>query len=124
MDLTLCRLGNFSCVLSSVDFFQNHLFFKISFRNTTIRVSNSLDPVQARYFVKLDLSLNCLQRLSADDTSKQRVKVGVVFGKVNSSSGQSLNNISCYNSGLDIMRSCCHSTFILTMEFYKGIIGK
>ena len=46
---------------------------KISFRNT-IRVSNSLDPDQASHFVKSDLGLNCLQRSSAEDTSKQRVK--------------------------------------------------
>ena len=36
------------------------------FRNT-IRVSNSYGPGQARHFVEYDLSLNCLQRLSADD---------------------------------------------------------
>ena len=28
-NLTLCILGNFSCILSSADFFQNHLFWKI-----------------------------------------------------------------------------------------------
>ena len=33
----------------------------------TIRVSNSLDPDQARHFVRPDLGLNCLQRLSADN---------------------------------------------------------
>ena len=32
-------------------------------------MSNSLDPDQARRFVGPDLGLNCLQRLSADDTS-------------------------------------------------------
>ena len=31
-------------------------------------MSNSLDSDQARHFVGADLSLNCLQRLSADDT--------------------------------------------------------
>ena len=35
----------------------------------TIRVSNSLDPDQARHFVGPDLGPNCLQRLSADDKS-------------------------------------------------------
>ena len=63
-------------------FFQNHLFLKNYFRNT-IKVSESLDPDQARHFVGLDLGPNYLQRLSADLTSKQRAKVGVVFGKVN-----------------------------------------
>ena len=53
------------------------IFFKINFfinslRNT-IRVSNSLDPDQARHFVGPDLGPNCLQRLTADDTSRQRV---------------------------------------------------
>ena len=38
---------------------------------------------QLLYFVGPDLGPNCLQRLSADDTSRQRVKVGVVFRKVN-----------------------------------------
>ena len=37
----------------------------------TIRVSNSLDPDQARYFVGPDLGPNCLQRLSADNKGKE-----------------------------------------------------
>ena len=36
-------------------------------------MSNSLNPVLARRFVVLDLGPNCLRRLSADDTSRQRV---------------------------------------------------
>ena len=36
--------------------------------------SVSLDPDQARLFVGPDLGPNCLQRLFADDTSRQRVK--------------------------------------------------
>ena len=40
--------------MSSDDFFQNHFFQKNSFRNT-IRVSNSLDPGQARHSVEPDL---------------------------------------------------------------------
>ena len=52
-------------------------FFKKTFRNT-IRVSNSLHSGQARHFFRPDLGLNCLQRLSADDTaSRQRVEVRV-----------------------------------------------
>ena len=47
-------------------------FFFNSFRNT-IRVSNRLDPDQARHFVRPDLCPNCLQKLSADDISSQRV---------------------------------------------------
>ena len=37
----------------------------------TIRVSNSLDPDQARQFVGPDLGPNCLQRLSADIAGKE-----------------------------------------------------
>ena len=52
--------------------FQNQFFLKNSFRNTS-RMPNSLDPDQARRFVGPDLGPNCLQRLSADNTSRQRV---------------------------------------------------
>ena len=34
-------------------------------------MSNKLNPDQARHFVGPDLGPNCLQRSSADDTSKQ-----------------------------------------------------
>ena len=50
-----------------VVFFKDLNFFsKTSFRNT-IRVSNNLDPGQARRFVAPDLNPNCVQMLSADD---------------------------------------------------------
>ena len=63
-------LGNFACFLSYVDFFFFKLnFSKNSFRNA-IRVSNSLDPDQARQNVGPDLGPNCLQKLSADDKSR------------------------------------------------------
>ena len=39
----------------------------------TIRVSNSLDPDNARHFVGPDLGPNCLQMLSADNTGRYRV---------------------------------------------------
>ena len=55
--------------LSSADFFlQNQIFRNNSSRNI-IKASNSLDPDQAP-----DLGANGLQRLSADDTSIQRVE--------------------------------------------------
>ena len=38
----------------------------------TIRMSNSLNPDQARQIVWPDLGQNCLQRLSAEDTGRQR----------------------------------------------------
>ena len=43
-------------------FFQNIFFPKI----LSSRVSNSLDPDQAPHFVRPDLGLNCLQKLSVD----------------------------------------------------------
>ena len=68
----------FSCLfLSSSDFFQKKNCFNF-FVRTTIRVANSLDPDQARHFVGPDLSPNCLQRLSAHDTSRQRVKTSAI----------------------------------------------
>ena len=67
-------LGNFAYSFLSADiFFQNQLFRKISFRNTT-RVSNSLDPDQARHFVRPDLDPNFLRNSSSEDSSRQRVK--------------------------------------------------
>ena len=57
-------------LLSSADFFKS-AFLKNSFTNT-IGVSNSLEPDQARQYVGPDLGPDCLQRLSADDTGRQR----------------------------------------------------
>ena len=34
-------------------------------------MSNSLDPDQARHFVRPDLGPNCLQRLLADDSGSE-----------------------------------------------------
>ena len=61
------------CLLT---FFKTNIF-KYSFRNTTIRVSNSLDPDKDRRYVGPDLGPNCLQRLLADNKSKERVNVQV-----------------------------------------------
>ena len=47
---------------------------KHAYRIST-RVANRLDPDQARRFVGPDPDPTCLQRLSADDTSKQRIKL-------------------------------------------------
>ena len=52
--------------------FSKSTFQKNSFKKT-IRVSNSLDPDQARHFVGPGLGPSCLQSLSADNTSRQRV---------------------------------------------------
>ena len=65
-------------ILPSADIFSKSvclllLFYsKISFGNIS-RVSSSLDPDHAQRFVGPDLGPNCLQRLSADDTSKYSV---------------------------------------------------
>ena len=37
-------------------------------------VLNSLDPDQARHYVVPDLGPNCLQRLSVNNTSRQKLK--------------------------------------------------
>ena len=58
----------------SADFFSKSTFLKNSFKNT-VKVSNSLGPDQARHFVGPDLVLNCLQKLSADDTWRKRDNV-------------------------------------------------
>ena len=65
-------LGNVSRFYVVCRFFSKSTFSKNSFRNT-IRVSNGLDPDQDRRSVGPDLGPNCLQRLSADDISRQRV---------------------------------------------------
>ena len=56
-------------ILSSAAFSKSIFFSKNYFRNT-IRVTNSLDSDLARHCFGPDLSPNCLQRLSADDTSR------------------------------------------------------
>ena len=60
-------------VLSSADifFFQNHFFFCCFFskKNSVISVECQAVWIQIMPVVS-DLGLNCLQRLSADDTSK------------------------------------------------------
>ena len=67
-------LGNFTFFfLSSADFYFEVNFSKKSFRNA-LRVSNSLDADQDRQFVRPDLGPNYWQRISADNTGKQRVK--------------------------------------------------
>ena len=47
-----------------------HLLFNSLPTGNTIRVSNSLDPDQARHYVGPGLGPNCLQRLSTEDTSR------------------------------------------------------
>ena len=73
--LTHCILDNFSYIyFCRLPFSFKINLLKNSFRNT-IRMSNSLDPDQARRFIGSDLGPNCLPRLSADDTGRQRVNL-------------------------------------------------
>ena len=71
--LTLYLLIILHALLSSAEFFSKSTFSNNSFRNT-IRMPNLLDPDQARHYVRPDLGPKCLQRLSADDTRRQKVK--------------------------------------------------
>ena len=62
-----CMLGNISYLfLPSADFLKIKLTLSKNYFNNIIRVSNSLDPDQARHLVGPDLGSNCLQRISAD----------------------------------------------------------
>ena len=55
--------------LAHADFFQKSNFLK-KFFEEYYQNSNSLDPDQARHFVRPGLGPNFLQMLSADDTSR------------------------------------------------------
>ena len=80
--LTIAYLVIFHAFLSSADFFSKSTFSRNSFRNT-IRLSNSLDPDLAGRLIGPDLGLNCLQRLSADGTRRQRMLSGLnIFNNI------------------------------------------
>ena len=80
-DVTVRRLVNYECFfffllffcIASAEFFfpQNHLIRKIL--PEIPFVSNSLDPDQAPPNVGTELGPSCLQRLSADNTSRQNL---------------------------------------------------
>ena len=75
-DVTVCRLVNydfffFFALLLRSCFSQNHLIRKIL--PEIPFVSNSLDPDQAPPNVGTELGPSCLQRLSADNTSRQNL---------------------------------------------------
>ena len=65
-------------VLSSAEILSKSTFSKHSFTNT-IRLSNSLDPDQARRSVRPDLGPSCLQKLLADDTGRQIINSLLIF---------------------------------------------
>ena len=70
--LTLLPTGQYLCFLSTANIFQNQRFRKEYFlkKNKNQRVSNNLDPDQARRFVGPDLGPNRLQILLTNDNSK------------------------------------------------------
>ena len=45
-------------------------------------MSNSLDPDQTGHLVGPDRGSNCLKRLSADDTSRQGVKINMKLTEI------------------------------------------
>ena len=49
-------------------------FFKVKFFKKVFRVSYRLELGQAQYFIEPDLGKNCLQLVSSDVTSRQRIK--------------------------------------------------
>ena len=49
-------------------------FFKINILKKITRMSNSLHPDQAQHFIKPDVGPNCLEKLSAENTRRQRVE--------------------------------------------------
>ena len=82
-DITVRRLVNYECffffffffffaLLLQSFFFQNHLIRKKILPEIPF-VSNSLDPDQAPPNVGTELGPSCLQRLSADNTSRQNI---------------------------------------------------
>ena len=78
-DVTVRKLVDYECFIiifflhcfCGVFFFQNHLIRKIL--PEIPFVSNSLDPDQAPPNVGTELGPSCLQRLSADNTSRQNL---------------------------------------------------
>ena len=95
-------LGKFLFFCPLLIFFSKSSFSKNYFEST-IRLSNSFDPDQVRHLIGPDLGPNCLQRLSADGTSyplstttnRQRMKVGMVFVKVNINKNVILSIVDC-----------------------------
>ena len=63
------------------------IFFKINLQkiqeyHQSIKQFGSMNPDHARYYVGPGLDPNCLQRLSADDTSRQIVKIWIIFQSI------------------------------------------
>ena len=65
-------------------------------------MSNSLDPDQTRCFVGPDLGPNCLQRLSADNTRRQSVKLLHSGGPMALGEGQAKMAVKDLNCLVDV----------------------
>ena len=68
--LTLCRLHNFACLFA--DF-----FFKINFQGIPSKCQTVWIQIRLDVF-RPDLGPNCLGKVAADDTSRQRVNPAVL----------------------------------------------
>ena len=76
--MVYCPLkSSFACNFLASAVFCVCFFSKLTFLKNYFMIYhfcvNSLDPDQDQHFVGPDLGPNCLQSLSADDTSRQRV---------------------------------------------------
>ena len=82
-------------------------------------MSTSLDLDQARHFVGPDLGPNCLQRLSADDTSRQRVNDKTICHSQNPISHE------CIAQSILTRIYCLHiDSFIPSDELPRGHVYK
>ena len=108
-------LGSFACFLSSADLFFKAYLFQKKFRNT-IRMSNCMDPDQARHFVRPDLGLNCFQRLSADEKIYTQL-----FFKVNMKNPAMAKYLEQHVSFNDMRAFVCDNTedFNLFMDIMR-----
>ena len=78
LEVIFCLLSIFLCFFCPLLIFFRINFFEKFFQEYHQSV-NSLDPDQVLHFFRPDLGPNCLQKLSADDTSWQRVLKLFIF---------------------------------------------
>ena len=85
-------------------------------------MSNSLDPDQARHFVGPDQGLNCLQRLSADDASRESVSCKVLQFNILTSISSSIqsNKLIFFSESNPFL----HYTLFMMILFYGLYNGK
>ena len=115
--LTLCLLGNFACLLSSANLIFRNQLSQNYFRNT-IRVSNSLDPDQARHYVGPDQGSNCFQNVSVDVTRSQRYnRLHLIIAYISTRVRRPVFlNRFCFNYQ-SFIRGFCHSHQIKNIEY-------